>query len=132
MRALAPLLLVLASIISYFVLSAGFGVFQCVPWPHLLIAGLACVWALRQVLQLKDATLLRRGLGFVSVALCVLLTGLYGWYTLSYSNYPPGQGVAAGERIAQLPGMQLTSHDGSPAAVLAERATLLVFYRGFW
>ncbi|MEM8996328.1 MAG: hypothetical protein AAGF23_16190 [Acidobacteriota bacterium] len=126
MRSLLPLLLVVVAVVSYFVLSGGFGIFQAIPWPHLLLAVAGAGWAIAR------AASLRRILPILVAMLSVALTGGYFWYTLSYSAYESTGGAEVGQRVAALATLELPSHAGARTAVLGEPATLLVLYRGFW
>ena len=133
MRSLLAVLLVIASILAYFVLSTGFGVFQPVPWPHLLVAAGACVWL---IVELRRRVAIGR---VIALVVATALTGAFAWYTLDYSSYggevPPS--FAAGDRFAELMSVTLPDASGEVVALLPpasaeHRATLIVFYRGFW
>lgn len=126
LHSLLPLALVFVAIVGYFVLSGSFGVFQAVPWPHYLLAGGATVWALAR------AAKLRRILPTMVAMLSLFLTATYAWYTLSYSAYVTTSGAEVGQQLDALTSLRLDSHEGTPAAVLAGEATLLVLYRGYW
>jgi uncharacterized membrane protein YccC len=67
-----------------------------------------------------------------------LLALLFGWYMFSYSEYGGEElKIARGDTVAaQIAELELKTDDGgiwAPMTALAEsKATLLVFYRGFW
>ena len=133
MRSILAVLLVIASVVAYFVLSTGFGVFQAVPWPHFLVAAGACVWLM---VELRRERTVGR---VVALIVAAALTGAFTWYTLDYSSYrdetPPS--LAVGARFAELASLNLPDASGEvvpllPAASAEHRATLIVFYRGFW
>ncbi|MEM6795927.1 MAG: hypothetical protein AAF725_18270 [Acidobacteriota bacterium] len=130
MVSLLPPLLVLAAIVSYFALSAGAGYFQQVPWLQLIVALGACVWAASRAVKLKT---LFPG---ASLLLSLGLTAFFAWYLFLYSAYEERtRQVQDGELLASLASLELPNHGGESAAVLAaapKKATLLVFYRGFW
>lgn len=129
MKTLLALALVIVAIASYFVLALGFGVFQLYPVVHYVLAIAGCAWLAFLVRRQPGW---RRGLALVCG---LVLTGFYLWYTLSYSTYENrAHRVAEGEVVAMLSDLHLTDQDGETATVLAAdaRATLLVFYRGFW
>ncbi|MEM8929619.1 MAG: hypothetical protein AAGE94_00495 [Acidobacteriota bacterium] len=125
------LLLVVASIVAYFVLATRYAVFQAVPWVHLLVAAGACVWL---------AIDWRRHAGkgrLAALVVAVVLTAFYTWYTLDLSSYrgetPPS--FAVGDQFADLRLVELPDASGNALPLLGDgtaRATLIVFYRGFW
>ncbi|MEM1177434.1 MAG: hypothetical protein AAGM22_03755 [Acidobacteriota bacterium] len=126
MRSFLPLIFVIAAVVGYFVLSGSFGIFQAIPWPHFLVAGGATAWALHR------ATKLRRVVPILVAILSLALTGLYGWYILSYSAYATTTGAEVGQRLDALATLELDSHAGTPTPVLGDQTTLVVLYRGFW
>lgn len=123
------LALVFLGMISYFVLAIGLGVEQSIPWPHFLVMIAGCV-ALGVLLERSPGW--KRGL---SLALGVVMTLFFVWYTLDYSAYTSrDHRVDAGDRVAEVVGLRLADHQGDERPVLVEgaKATLLVFYRGYW
>lgn len=129
MKTFLALAVVVLSVVSYFVLSGNFGIYQRFPWPHFLGIALGVFGLLRLMAEKRN---IWRAL---ATTLGLALGGLFFWYTLSYSNYAPRTvGVQAGSQVAALSGMQLTAHDGQPRNVIVDgdQATLLVLYRGYW
>ena len=128
MKTFAAFALVIVAMVAYWVLALGFAVYQAVPWPHYLVMLAGCIW-LGLLIREKRTT------GRVVALVAALgLTGLYGWYTLSYSSYVPRDGLEEGRVIAGLGEALLANQDGQPTPLLeaASQATLVVFYRGFW
>lgn len=127
MKILMALLLVLGSIVSYVVLATGYGIWQRVPWPHYLGALAGVAWLVMLVREKRHWA--RIG----ALVFAVLLTGLYAWWTLSFSAYEDrAHHAAPGETIPALATLELPDQDGKPARLLGEGVTLLVFYRGSW
>lgn len=129
LRTLAPLALIVLSIVLYFVLSTQFGLYQRYPVPHILLAFAGVAWL---TLDLRRHGGWLRGL---ALAFGLFLAASYTWYTLDFSTYDArDHGVRTGQAVAGLTSLSLVDHDGQPTSVLAntQRATLLVFYRGFW
>ena len=126
---LAPLAVVLACVL-YFVLAVGYGIYQRVPWPHYLVAGVACAWSVVWAVRSR-----RRLLPIAAAVVCLVIAGGFVWYTLDYSSYDTtARSPLVGERLDGLTTFALPSHDGEALPVLRSgaRATLLVLYRGFW
>ncbi len=123
--------LVLLSVTSYFMLMMSLGIFQRYPVPHYLGAAIGLFTLARQVMERRS--LLR----VAALAAGIAVAGLFAWYTLDYSSYAPrALRVQEGQTISALTTLERTDHEGRPQPVLAatagSRATLLVFYRGFW
>ena len=129
-RDFAFFFLTLLAVVSYFVLAAAFGFYQRIPLLNILLAlagALALGFGLRTA-----AGRIRRGLLF---AVALFLTAGFTWYTLDYSNYDERDlRVSTGDTVTELAGLELANQVGRSTPVLAEgaRATLVIFYRGFW
>ena len=121
--------LVFLSLASYFVGSLKFGIYQKHPIPHYFFAlvGLAILF-----LQIRVRFSWQRLAANLGGWLLLLF---FMWWTLSYSAYREPHGVKVGE-IASMNGLRLTDSDGASfnlaEAVASNKATLLVFYRGYW
>lgn len=129
LKHLLPVALIMAAIIGYFILALGFGIYQAVPWPHLLLAAVGCFLLARLAWER------RRVLPWITTATGIFFTVVFAWYTLSYSSYEPRQSaVQEGQVVAELTTLQRMDQDGQLAGLFdgTSRATLLVFYRGFW
>lgn len=129
MKTFLALLLVVGSVVAYMVLAVQFGIYQRVPFVHIALALAGVVWLgvlLRQRFSWKRLS---------ALAFATLLTGFYSWWTLVFSEYEVREHRAkAGEVLAALPELELLEASGSPTRLFTgkERATLVVFYRGFW
>jgi len=129
-RAALPFLLVISSVALYFMLAAGFGVYQRYPILHFVgcIAGSA--WLV--VLFSKERSI---GRGIVTFA-ALGLSLAYFWYALSYSSYGShATQIAEGQVLAELSTIELLNQDGVSRKVLDpedSRATLIILYRGYW
>lgn len=129
MKTVLALLLVIASIVSYVVLATQFGVFQQWPVAHYLSALAGLAWL---AILIRQRFTWPRALALV---LCLLLTGLYVFWTLSFSRYEPREHAAKpGEAVTELAALELPGPTGAPTRLFqgGERAVLLVFYRGSW
>ncbi len=132
MKELAGVLLAFLSIFSYFGFATRMAVYQRWPIPHYLGCLVACGFlAFLMVRQVGK----RRLIAAAALVVTLGLTGLFVWYTLDYSTYSGDASAAVETSFAeQLEGLTLASHSGEPVQVFreGERATLYVFYRGFW
>ncbi len=129
LKHLLPVALIMLAIISYFVLALVFGIYQAVPWPHILVASFGCIWLVRTAMQEKRLP------PWLATATGVAFTSLFVWYTLFYSAYEPrAMKVAEHQVVGALADLRLPNQDGEPTSLFADgqRATLLVFYRGYW
>lgn len=129
MKTLVAFSMVVGAVASYMVLALHYGVFQHYPWPHYLLALGGLFWLV--VLIRERFTWLRA----LTLGFSLFLTGLYGWWTLSFSEYVVREHRAkAGEVLATLPELRLPNAAGEVVRLFEgdERAVLLVFYRGFW
>lgn len=125
--------LVIASVIGYFFTSTQLGWYQSLPIVPILIAVGGCTLVGLGLSQRKSIK--ARILSGLVLLLAVGLTGLYTWYTVSFSQYDGDQAPAVNQDLsASLNGMALASHTGADATVqrAEDRGTLVVFYRGFW
>lgn len=134
MKELAGLVLAFLSIMSYFMVATRLSFYQRWPVVHVLGAVAACVWLGFLVARRQRWRRLYAGAALV---LSLGLTGLFFWYVADFSDYASAQAaVAVGDGVADLVGdLRLASLGGEPAPVLRpgeDRATLLVFYRGYW
>ncbi len=130
MKTLGAFTVVFLACLAYYALALGFGIYQRVPVPHFLVGGLGVLW-------LAWLTRQKASLGRITgLALGVTVLGLFAWHTLVFSVYdPPTATVRVGESLAErLDGFELAAHGGEPVPVwrAGDRATLVVFYRGFW
>jgi len=116
----------------YLVLALIFGFFQRYPVLHYLIA-LVALFFLGKALWQKFS-FYRLGLNLVGWALLLL----FGWWTLFFSTFEeqslaPGESARFSSRLADL---HLKNAEGETLALqsllAANKATLLVFYRGHW
>lgn len=129
MKTFLALLLVIGALASYMVLALSFGVFQHYPVVHYLLALGGIAWLavlLRQRFTWRRVAALSFGL---------LLTAGFLFWTLAGSEYERREHRArAGEVLAELPALELLNEAGAPTRLFTstERATLLVFYRGYW
>lgn len=129
MKSFLALLLVIGALASYMVLALFFGVFQQYPVVQYLLALGGIAWL---------AMLLRQRFSWGRVAafsFAVFLTGGFLYWTLVGSGYERREHRAqAGEVLAELPALELPNAAGIPTRLFTggERATLLVFYRGYW
>jgi hypothetical protein len=121
-----------ASALAYFLLATRLGVYQRFPVLHYGVMLAASVWLFRLLLEnLVVVRILTTGAG-------VGILGGFAWYTLFYSSYPRRDlAIAAGDGLAnRLAGIEIETSAGEPFRPLDElgrsRATLLVFYRGWW
>lgn len=129
LKHLLPVALIMLAIISYFVLALVFGIYQAVPWPHIVVALVGCVLLTRLAIQEKRLP------PWLATATGVAFTGLFVWYTLSYSAYETrALNVDENQVVGELANLELPNQDGEPTSLFADgqRATLLVFYRGYW
>ncbi len=127
MKLVGLVLLVLASIVSYFVLATEVGITQRYPVVHFAVC-IAAVVTLA-VMTVKRFSLWR----LASLVVAAFFSYAFFWYTLDYSGYAARElKVAAGASIGT--GLVLTSAGGEATPVLAPaaRATLVVLYRGYW
>ena len=132
MKALLFFLLIPGAMAFYMATVAAMGPYQLYPITSyaMIVAGvLGLVW-----LMVKKRTVWR---GVLTV-LAVVTGGLFGWWTLDYSNYGgPSEATlaAVGSPLGQTSG-GLKDGTGQPFDLAAELAshetTLLVFYRGYW
>ncbi len=123
--------LVLVSIVSYFLLVMTLGVYQRYPLPHFLGAAIGIFVLARHVVEKRS------WVRIAALVLGVALSGLYVWYTLDYSTYATRElRVHEGQTISALATLERLDEQGRTQPVLANnagtKATLLVFYRGFW
>lgn len=126
------LTLTVLAVVTYFVLAVKVGVYQRVPVLNFLAALTGCVGLLGGLFQQVST----RRIVFTGVAFA--LTTFFSWFTLVDSNYVQrvlkvGVGDDLGQQLADL---SLTSSRGQGVSLLtpgeAYKATLLVFYRGYW
>ncbi|MEM9558215.1 MAG: hypothetical protein AAGC60_28410 [Acidobacteriota bacterium] len=141
-------ILVVGALASYLVLSVGLGIYQRIPWAHLLLGFMG-------VGILVFATIERPGiLRIAGAALSTVLVAGFAWWTLEYSSYSSQRyGVVhaqeteadAGDEAVQEPlavsiprlaSLELPNVEGASVPLLAPearaRATLIVLYRGYW
>lgn len=131
MKAFFAFLLIPLSMVVYMALSQR-GIYQLYPIGNLavMVYGLA----LLGVMVWKAATWWR----WTLVGLGGLLIGLFSWWVLVYSSYPDESGgTGEGEVVAGAVGearlVDATGRELALADVLGRRkATLLVFFRGWW
>jgi hypothetical protein len=129
MKTFFALLLVIGALASYMVLALAFGVFQYYPVVQYLIALAGIAWL---VVLLRQRFTWRR---VAALSFAVLLTAGFAYWTLIGSEYERREHRAkGGEVLAELPSLELLNAAGSPTRLFTggERATLLVFYRGYW
>jgi hypothetical protein len=127
-QALAGLALVILALAGYTALAIRFGIDQKYPVIPIALALLGCFIAVR-------ATRLAFSWPRLLVTLfALLLTALYSWWTLSFSNYEAkNRQLQVGQAAAGLASLSLKNHAGVEQTVLKPgMRTLLVFYRGFW
>ena len=124
--------LIAASALAYSVLAIRFGVYQRFPAVHyavMIVAG-----ALLLKLLFEQFVLFRL---LATIAGFALLGG-FVWFTVFASSYPTRDlGVAIGDSLAErLDSLALANAEGREIgiadAIAGARATLLVFYRGWW
>lgn len=134
------LLVTLLSPILYFVLALGAGIEQPIPWVHYLLS-LAAIAGIFVLLRREF-----RPWRLAALVVAVVFTGVFAWYMHIFSAYEDREHrvVDGTDLSAELAGWTAPSHTGEPATVLPStvgagidltagpRATLLVFYRGFW
>lgn len=129
LKHLLPVALIMLALISYFVLALVFGIYQAVPWPHFLVASFGCLWLAWLAVEAKQLR------PWLATATGVIFTGLFIWYTMSYSAYD-ARTLAVSEQqvVGPLADLRLLNQNGEPAALFEDgrRATLVVFYRGYW
>ena len=130
MKAFAAVVFVFLSCVSYYGLALVVGLYQRFPVTHFILAGLgiaSLIWLV------KEGATLGRITGLI---LALVMLGLFAWHTLVYSVYDPiTLAVEAQTSIGpRLDGLELVAHTGGlkPVWASSDRATLIVFYRGFW
>lgn len=129
MKTFLAFLLVIVGLASYMVLALAFGFFQHYPVVHYLLALGGIAWLVALLRQ--RFTWLR----VVALSFGALMTAAFFYWTLVGSAYEEREHkAAAGEVLAELPSLELPNAAGVPTRLFTgkERATLLVFYRGFW
>ena len=127
MKPLLALLIILGSIVSYFVMALSFGIFQRYPWPQFIGVIVGSVWLISLVYKQRTTGRMIATMGGGTLAT------FFFWYALSYSNYePPTNPIAQQQVVSELTGLTLPDHAGEPTAVLSDQKTLIVLYRGNW
>lgn len=134
MKELGAFLLAFLSAMSYFVLATQLALYQRWPIVHLLGCLVAVALLGMLVAERSGARRLYAG---AMLALALFISGVFTWYTLDFSIYDDtAAAVEIGEDLGpRLAGLELASQTGDALPVLRpgeDRATLLVFYRGFW
>ena len=123
-----PVLVALAAVIGYVVVSTQLAWYQHIPYVSLALLLGALLWSVGLLRQ-------RKSVGrFVGLALTLVLASFFSWWTLADSEYENKEAaVDDGQTVVQLADMTLRDHAGIERPVLAEdSATLLVLYRGHW
>ena len=135
MREIAGLVLAFGAVVSYYVLATGFGVYQRWPVVHYVLCLVALVILVQAII--RQSPWWRRGLAALALGVGIFVSALFAGYTLvmsAYAEHDPG--FALGDDLgSRLAGRRVPGHDGTLREVFrpgADRATLLVFYRGFW
>ena len=120
------------AVFTYFFFAVQLGIYQSVPVVNLLVALVGCgglLWGLQQQMSARRLAL--------AVAACGL-TAFFTWFTLVDSRYATRElNVAVGDDLGpRLGQLVLPSSEGEQISLLTTgeipRATLLVFYRGYW
>jgi len=127
MQPLLAFLVVLSSIVSYFVAALSYGIFQRYPWPQFMGVLVGSVWLVSLVYkkQTKGRMIATMGGG--------ALASFFFWYALAYSTYAPlTDPLPEQQVIAGLQSLTLPDHTGEPTSVLSDQNTLVVLYRGNW
>lgn len=124
------LLVVILSAVTYVVAATQFGIYQKVPWIHLLLMAAALVYAVRELTR-------KVSIGRILVFLpSLLLTLAFSWWTLSYSAYGPADEIAAGtDMAATFAQLETRDQNGNPfsgSALAQGKPHLIIFYRGHW
>ncbi len=126
------LTLPLLAVFSYFFLAVQMGIYQAVPVVSLLVALVGCgglLWGLRQQVSARRLVLATAACG---------LTAFFAWFTLVDSRYAARDlSIAVGDDLGpRLDQLVLPSSRGEQVSLLTTgeipRATLLIFYRGYW
>lgn len=127
MKPLLAFLIVLGSIVSYYVAALSFGIFQRYPWPQFIGVTAGSAWLIALVYQQRTAGRMIATMGGGALAM------FFFWYALSYSNYEPLiDPLQQSQVVADLQSLTLPNHAGQQTPVLCKRNTLIVLYRGNW
>ena len=131
MKTFSAFLLVTVALLSYVATALLWDINQRYPVAHLVVAliGLGLLAA-----QLRESVNWKR---ITALAVASLLTIGFTWWTFSFSEYPENPEMAAvGTSLrTQLAALSLHDQDGAPvapAALIAAKPVLFVFYRGHW
>ncbi len=130
MKALAYFLIIPAAMILYFILATSLGFYERYPILPFILMAVGLFFLIR--LLFSKFTILRL---FLTMA-GLVLTGFFGWWTLSYSTFSDLENpVAVGAQVDVMSAELLDSL--GETRTLGEiqgdsAAIMLIFYRGYW
>lgn len=130
MKALAYFFIIPAAMVLYFFLATSLGFYQRYPLIPFLVMLVGLFFLTR--LLFRKFSLLRLFLSLSAWTLAIA----FGWWTLSYSNYPALENTVAVGNQADVMAIELTDSAGE-SRTLGEiqgesAAIMLTFYRGYW
>lgn len=135
MRVFSALLLIVLSVVSYFVAAIQFGIRQDLPVIHILLGLTACAFLFREAVRAERTS--QRWIRSAAVVFGLFLVSGFIWFTVVASAYSKsGPAAIQGQSVPELASLKLERHDGQVVEVISptgsSKATLLVLYRGYW